>query len=148
LTRWNDNPVQQKEAQMKWTKAEKEFVGTARVARLATVSPEGIPHNVPVCPLLDSGKIFFGTEAKAKKVRNIDANPRVAIVFDDYTEAWKHLRGIMIQGTARIVTAREFRSVRQKIYAKFLQYQSAAPLGEKDSAIVEVTAEHKLSWGL
>jgi len=38
--------------------------------------------------------------------------------------------------------------VRQKIYAKFLQYQSAAPLGEKDSAIVEVTAERKLSWGL
>jgi nitroimidazol reductase NimA-like FMN-containing flavoprotein (pyridoxamine 5'-phosphate oxidase superfamily) len=88
---------------MKLTSKEKDFVQSLRVARVATVAPDGVPHNVPVCPLFDRNKIYFATERGARKVRNIEANPSVTIVFDDYTEAWTYLRGIMFQGKARIV---------------------------------------------
>jgi len=133
---------------MEWTTAEKDFVSSSRVARLATVNSEGIPHNVPVCPLLDGDKIYFGTEAQAKKVRNIKANRNVAIVLDDYTETWSNLRGIMVQGKARVVNTEEFQRVRQKIYSKYLQYESEAPLTEEDSVIVEITLQKKFNWGL
>ncbi len=133
---------------MKWTKAEKEFVAMARVARLATVDSQGTPHNVPICPLLANGKLYFGTEAGAKKVRNIRANGRVAIVFDDYTEAWGHLRGTMIQGAARVLAREQFRAFRKMIYTKYLQYESTSPLIEGEAAIVEVTPRRKFSWGL
>ncbi len=133
---------------MEWTTAEKDFVSSSRVARLATVNSEGIPHNVPVCPLLDGDKIYFGTEAQAKKVHNIKANRNVAIVLDDYTETWSNLRGIMVQGKARVVNTEELQRVRQKIYSKYLQYESEAPLTEEDSVIVEITLQKKFSWGL
>lgn len=132
---------------MKWRKAEKDFVNVARVARLATASREGVPHNVPVCPVFDNGRIYFGTEAGVKKVKNIRANPQVALVFDDYVEAWDQLRGILIQGTARVVEQKKFRRLRKKIYAKYLQYEATAPLEEGESVIVEVTPRHKFSWG-
>jgi PPOX class probable F420-dependent enzyme len=133
---------------VKWSKKERDFVDSLRVARLATADARGRPHTVPICPLLDGEKIYVGSEAGAKKVRNIEANPRVAIVFDDYSEAWAHLRGIMIQGEARVVKLAEFRRLRKKMYAKYLMYESMAALGDDDSVIIEITPRRKFSWGL
>src|SRR5262245_33310719 len=108
---------------MKLSAKEKEFVECLRVARVATLSSDGAPHNVPVCPMLEKNKIYFGTGKTAKKVRNIQANPGVTVVFDEYSEAWAYLRGVMFQGKARIVKAGEFRNLRKKIYAKYSQYE-------------------------
>jgi nitroimidazol reductase NimA-like FMN-containing flavoprotein (pyridoxamine 5'-phosphate oxidase superfamily) len=130
-----------------WSKAEKDFLSTARVVRIATVGQDDVPHNVPVCPLFDGDRLYFGSEAEAKKVRNIRIKPVVTLVFDDYTEDWAHLRGVMIQGRARVVNRQEFRTLRKKIYAKYLQYESSAPLTEKEAVIVEITPERKFSWG-
>jgi nitroimidazol reductase NimA-like FMN-containing flavoprotein (pyridoxamine 5'-phosphate oxidase superfamily) len=133
---------------MRWTKAEKRFVERARVARLSTSDRNGRIYSVPICPLLDGGKLYFGSEAEAKKIRNIRVNSSATLVFDEYTEDWAHLRGIMIQGKARVVGPREFRSLRSKIYAKYLQFEADAPLGDEDSVIIEVNPEKKFSWGL
>ena len=133
---------------MKLNMKEKDFVQCARVARVATIDSDGVPHNVPVCPLFDQNKIYFGTEQGARKVRNIEGNPSVTILFDEYTEAWNYLRGIMFQGKARVVNTKEFREVRKKIYAKYSQYEGSAALGDRDSTIVEVTPERKFSWGI
>ena len=133
---------------MRLTVKERDFVQCLRVARVATVSSDGVLHNVPVCPVFDKNKIYFGTERGARKVRNIEGNPHVTIVFDDYTEAWNYLHGVMFQGKARIVNATEFRAFRKKIYAKYSQYERSAPLGERDSVIVEVAPERKFSWGI
>jgi nitroimidazol reductase NimA-like FMN-containing flavoprotein (pyridoxamine 5'-phosphate oxidase superfamily) len=146
LDGWSQEQI--REAEMKWRKAEKNFVDSARVARLATVDAKGIPYNVPICPLLHSGKLYFGTAAGAKKVRNIKASAGVALVFDDYTEAWEHLRGIMVQGRARVVSARNFRGLRKKLYTKYLRYESTAPLDEGEAVIVEVIPQRKFSWEL
>ena len=133
---------------MKFNKAEKDFIQSMRVVRVATVDPDGVPHNVPVCPVVNNDKIYFGTERTAKKIHNIKTNPRVTVLFDEYTEAWEYLRGVMIQGDARIVNAAEFRRLRKQIYAKYPQYESNAALGERDSVIVEVKPGKKFSWGL
>ena len=132
---------------MKLTKTELDFVEPARVARLATVDSKGNLHNVPICPVVADGRFYVGTEAGAKKVRNVQANANVALVFDDYTECWSLLRGVLIQGHARIVGKQEFRVLRKKFYEKFLQYEHAAPLGEADSAIIEIVPQKKFSWG-
>jgi nitroimidazol reductase NimA-like FMN-containing flavoprotein (pyridoxamine 5'-phosphate oxidase superfamily) len=132
---------------MKLNAKEKGFVECLRVARVATVASDGTPHNVPVCPVFEKNKIYFATEKTARKLRNIQANARVTVVFDEYSEAWDYLRGVMFQGKARIMNTREFRVFRKKIYNKYSQYEESAPLGERDSVIIEVTPEHKFSWG-
>src|SRR5262245_25183721 len=124
---------------MKLSANETAFVECLRVARVATVAADGVPHNVPVCPLFDRNKVYFATERTAKKARNIQANPSVTIVFDEYSEAWDYLRGVMFQGKARIVKAKEFRQLRKKLYDKYSQYEENARIGERDSVIVEVT---------
>lgn len=132
---------------MKWTKAEREFLETARVARLATVRRDGAPHAVPICPLFEKGLFHLGTDRHTVKVRNLRANPRVALVLDDYTEDWRHLRGVMVEGEARVVTGRAFRSVRARLYRKFSQYEAMAPLIGRDAVAIEIKPRRKVSWG-
>jgi nitroimidazol reductase NimA-like FMN-containing flavoprotein (pyridoxamine 5'-phosphate oxidase superfamily) len=132
---------------MKWTRAEREFLETARVARLATVAPDGGPHAVPICPLFEKGVFYLGTDRETAKVRHIRANRRVALVVDDYTEDWRHLRGVLVEGEARVLDGRAFRSVRARLYRKFLQYEAIAPLTDRDAIALEITPRRKVSWG-
>src|SRR5262249_12286463 len=99
---------------MKLTKKESDFIKSQNVARIATVSGDGMPHNVPVCPVLDGGKIYFGTEKNARKVKNIEADSQVAIVFDVYHDSWKNIRGVLMQCDGRIVDSAQFKKARRK----------------------------------
>jgi nitroimidazol reductase NimA-like FMN-containing flavoprotein (pyridoxamine 5'-phosphate oxidase superfamily) len=132
---------------MKFTKSETDFIKSQNVGHVATISSEGMPHNVPVCPVFDSGRVYFGSETNAKKVKNIKFNPRVAIVFDVYSDSWKELQGVMLQCKARIVDSTEFKKVRRKLYAKYPQYETEAALEPKDSVIIELEPSKKFSWG-
>jgi nitroimidazol reductase NimA-like FMN-containing flavoprotein (pyridoxamine 5'-phosphate oxidase superfamily) len=130
------------------TKKESKFIGDQNVGRVATVDKKGMPHNVPVCPVLDRGKVYFATEIDAKKVKNIRANPRIAMVFDVYSDSWKKLRGVMLQCKAGIVDEGDFEKIRKKLYRKYPQYEKEAPIDPEDSVIVELQPVKKFSWGL
>lgn len=133
-----------------FTEAEETFVRWARVARLATVTPEGAPHVVPICPVLDedTGRILIATEAGSAKVRNVLGEPRVALSFDDYLEDWDALRSVMVQGRARVIGAGpDWHKSRQLTYTKFLQYQPVVPIEEGESVFLEVEIENVASSG-
>jgi nitroimidazol reductase NimA-like FMN-containing flavoprotein (pyridoxamine 5'-phosphate oxidase superfamily) len=132
---------------MKLSKRETEFIKSQGVARLATVSGDRIPHNVPVCPVLDGGNVYVASESEARKVKNIRVNPWAAIVFDEYRASWTVLRGVMLQCRTRIVDEKEFKRIRRKLYSKYPKYESHAPLEPEDSLIIELTPEKKFSWG-
>jgi len=114
-----------------FTKKETEFIKSQEVGRVATVDRKGMPHNVPVCPVLDGGKMYFASEIGAKKVKNIEANPQVAIVFDVYSDSWKQLRGVMLQCNARIVDQTTFTKMRAKLYRQYPQYEKERPSNRK-----------------
>ena len=134
---------------MRLKKVEREFVTYQRVCRVATVSRNGRPHNVPVCPILDGDRIYFASAADGVKVQNVQATGQVALAYDEYTEAWSGLKGILIWGTARVVEAGpNFRRVRKLLYQRYPQYETHAALEEKASVIVEVTPTKTFRWGL
>jgi nitroimidazol reductase NimA-like FMN-containing flavoprotein (pyridoxamine 5'-phosphate oxidase superfamily) len=125
-----------------------EFIRRERVCRVATADADGRPHVVPVCHVLEDGKLYFGSGVGAGKIRNLEANPFVAVAVDAYTDAWKYLRGVMVQGRASLITrGPRIRAARKALYAKFPQYPSDAALDESDSVIVEVTPAHVYHWG-
>jgi len=133
---------------MKLTRVETDFIKSQGVARLATVNPDGMPHNVPICPVWERGKLYLGTEKGARKMKNIQVNPKAAIVFDVYRDNWKSLQGVMLQCVARIVDdPTEFKKIRRKLYTKYPQYPSAATLEPDDSVIIELIPEKTFSWG-
>ncbi len=134
---------------MRLKKAERDFIMFQRVCRVATVGKNGRPHNVPICPILDRDRIYFATAADGIKVQNIRANPQVALVFDEYTEAWQGLKGVLVRGTARVFDAGPtFRRIQKLLYRRYPQYEGYAAIQEKDSAVVEVTPSRTFSWGL
>jgi len=120
-----------------------------RVCRVATADEAGMPHLVPVCHVVAGGKIYFASGNDGRKVLNLKANPRVALTVDLYSEAWAHLKGVMVQGTATLIEkGPRFRKTRALLYRKYPQYPDEAALDESDSVIVEVTPTHVFSWGV
>ena len=125
------------------------FIRSREVARVATVDERGAPQNVPVCPVAVNGRIYFASEASARKVINVRSNSNVALAFDHYTDNWKQLAGVMIEGTATIIErGAMFRRVRQALYRKYKPYARVAPVEEGESVIVCVTPANSFSWGL
>ena len=83
----------------------------ARVARLATADANGQPHVIPVCFAFAGEAIYVVIDEKPKRaapqrlrrVRNIIANPQVAVIVDHYEEDWRRLRYTLVTGTARVI---------------------------------------------
>jgi PPOX class probable F420-dependent enzyme len=98
--------------------ARRRFAGV-RVARLATVSPDGRPHVVPFTFALGSrargagsgpeDHIYSAVDAKPKstndlrRLRNIRAHPRVAVLADHYEDDWDGLWWVRADGQAAIL---------------------------------------------
>ena len=134
---------------MRLNKKVARLIAHERVCRVATAGPEGRPHLVPVVHVLAGDKIYLGSGDDGRKVGNLRVNPRVAITIDLYSDDWSQLRGVMVQGTARLIErGPRFKQARAHLYAKYPQYAKEAALSPSDSVIVEVTPAHVFTWGL
>ena len=87
------------------TEAERDYLQSQPLARLATVDGAGAPQNNPVGAFLDAetGDIIIGGHAMgaSRKFRNVQRNGQVALVIDDLVsrDPWT-VRGLEIRGAA------------------------------------------------
>jgi PPOX class probable F420-dependent enzyme len=126
-----------------------DLVARERVCRVATSNAEGQPHLVPVCHVLAGGKLYIGSGDDGAKVRNLQANPKITVTVDLYSEHWASLKGVMVQGRAKLIErGPAFQRARRRLYEKYPQYSKEAALSPSDSVIVEITPTHVFSWGL
>lgn len=125
----------------------------ARVARLATVSEEGLPHLVPVTFALAFEKscpvAVFAIDHKPKttmnlrRLRNIAATGRVSLLADEYDEDWTRLWWVRLDGVARILTEPAQRAAPiDWLSSKYSQYQDNPPLGP----VVRIEVDTVASW--
>jgi len=130
------------------TGAPAEFVARERVVRIATTSAHGQPHLVPVCHVVAGGKLYVGTGDDDVKIRNLRANPRITVTADLYSDDWASIKGVMIQGRAKVIArGPAFQRARKRLYAKYPQYPKLAALAPSDSAVVEITPTNVYAWG-
>ena len=109
----------------------------ARVARLATVTPTGQPHVVPVCFTYHSDEVFSVVDFKPKstielaRLENIRANPSASIVVDHYEdEQWDRLWWVRVDGPARVIEGGvEHTTAIQLLRSKYPQYSLRRPTG-------------------
>lgn len=92
---------------MSFTDEEVAYLRSQRLARIATVAPDGQPDVVPVGFEFDGTYFYVGgiDPAKTRKVRNVRAgNTKVALVIDDLmsTAPWTP-RYLRVYGTAELV---------------------------------------------
>jgi PPOX class probable F420-dependent enzyme len=127
---------------------------SARVARLATVSPEGAPHVIPVCFVFDGSVLYSAIDRKPKRaplrklarLTNIETNPQVALILDEYDDDWERLWYVLVRGKAELLTAEvEHELAVTRLKAKYAQY--SAGMLDVDAPVLRITPERITSWG-
>jgi PPOX class probable F420-dependent enzyme len=69
------------------------------LARVATVTPSGDPHVVPIWWELRDGRVRIVTTKDSRKLRNLEASPRIAVTIDVDSMPY---HGVRLSGTARL----------------------------------------------
>ena len=126
--------------------------GTARVARLATIGPGGRPHLVPVTFALDGDLIYTVVDAKPKttanlrRLRNIDADPRVTVLADHYEDDWDRLWWARADGTAailgRLAPTADVAAPLELLAARYPRYRADPPAGP----LIRIQVDRWTGW--
>jgi pyridoxamine 5'-phosphate oxidase family protein len=92
---------------MSFNAQEAEYLGSQRLARIATVAPDGQPDVTPVGFEFDGTYFYVGgmNQLATRKYRNVhDGNDKVALVIDDIvsTNPWTP-RFVRVYGIADVV---------------------------------------------
>lgn len=129
------------------TEARRRFA-VARVARLATTGADGRPHLVPVTFALDGDLLYTAVDAKPKtttalrRLRNIRANPQVALLADNYQEDWERLWWARADGLAAIVAGPEAAGPARLLAERYPQYRENPPAGP----VIRVAVSRWSGW--
>lgn len=109
--------------------------GSARVARLGTIGPNG-PHLVPIVFALHGNTIVHAVDQKPKssrhlqRLRNVTGDPRVAVLADAYDDDWSQLWWVRADGTASVSSADIDLTDAQRMLAdRYRQYVTTPPQG-------------------
>ncbi|MBN8902564.1 MAG: PPOX class F420-dependent oxidoreductase [Rhodospirillales bacterium 69-11] len=134
------------------TDAQRRFLDAGRVAHLATIGPDAVPHVVPVCYAVEDASLYISIDEKPKRVdrplqrlRNIAAHPQVAVTVDRWDEDWTRLAWVMLRGPAEILPGGpEHDAAQHRLRDRYPQYRSMdlAPL-----PVIAVRIARVTGWG-
>jgi len=124
-------------------------VAEARVGRLATVTPEGRPHVVPCCFVLDEQTVYSAVDGKPKstlalrRLENVRAHPSCSLLVDHWAEEWADLWWVRVDGSGRVIERGvERERALDLLKAKYAQYRQTTPPG----AVLAVDIERWRMW--
>ncbi len=112
----------------------KRRVTESRVARLATLDPDGRPHLVPITFALVGETLYSAVDGKPKhsrrlqRIENARRRPEVTVLIDHYDDDWPRLWWVRLRGLARVVEAgEEVARALEALTAKYEQYRMTPP---------------------
>jgi PPOX class probable F420-dependent enzyme len=112
----------------------RERVRTAKVARLATIDPDGRSHLVPIVFVLDGQRLYSAVDAKPKRSRrlrrvaNARERPDVTVLVDHYEDDWGRLWWVSLRGRARVLdTGEEAERALRLLVEKYERYRREPP---------------------
>jgi PPOX class probable F420-dependent enzyme len=124
-------------------------VAAARVARLATIDPDGAPNMVPLVFVLEGDTLYSSVDQKPKGTRelrrlgNLRRDPRFMILVDHYDEDWPTVWWVRLRGRGRVIEEGAERQHAIRLLAeKYGQYEQEAPQG----AVIALDVEEWRGW--
>jgi PPOX class probable F420-dependent enzyme len=132
------------------------MVADGRKLQVATLGPDGWPHLVTMFHAVLDGRLVFWTYAKSQKIRNLERDPRITCLVEA-GEEYAELRGVQINGTARILRdSADIAVVGRAVVRRLLGLDSSADLDDGVAAevarqarkrvAVEVRPERVVGW--
>ncbi len=128
------------------------FIEEQKSLQVGTIERDGSVHLSTLWFARVDKRVVFETYTKSQKIKNLQRDPRITLLWED-GDVYDQLRGVMIKGTARLVTdhsevyplALEVMKRNQPdIPEEFLE-QAAAQMAAKRTAVV-VEAQKVISW--
>ena len=133
LHRLRPGPRRETPTMSVFSEKELNYLARQRLGRLATIDADGLPHAVPLGwsynPALDTIDVGGRDFARTKKFRNVQANPKVALVIDDVLPPWRP-RCVMVRGEAEALE------------------EAASADSEPQGPIIRIHPSQVISWGL
>lgn len=127
----------------------RESFAAARVARMSTVDADGNPHLVPVTFAVEGDTVVIAVDAKPKRsrelkrLRNIESNPSVCLLVDEYSEDWSRLWWVRADGHATVCRdAEAMRAPIDRLAGKYPQYRRSRPGGP----VIEIGVRRWIGW--
>jgi len=125
-----------------------EYLRTRKRGFLATTS-DGRVTVVPICFVRKEDTIYSAIDRKPKgrrlaRLENIESNPDVAFIVDNYSEDWRDLSYLLIHGRAALVKdRREAGEARDLLLSRYPQYRWLKLSG---SRIIAIHASESKFW--
>jgi PPOX class probable F420-dependent enzyme len=127
----------------------RERLAGARHGYLATTGADAQPHVVPVTFALLGDEVMTAVDQKPKtttalrRLRNVDENPRVAVLADRYDEDWTRLWWVRADGVAIVEDGGPvFDAALTALANRYPQYRDDPPRGP----VLRVRVEHWTGW--
>jgi len=108
---------------------------------------------VPICFAFDGRAIYTAIDEKPKRVsparlrrvRNIEANPHVALVVDAYDEDWRRLWYVLVLGTAAVLGpgAAGHTAAVARLRRKYPQYRA---MRLETRPVLRITPRRIVAW--
>ena len=120
------------------------------VARLATIHADGRPHLVPIVFARSGGALWSPIDGKPKsaarlaRIRNVERDPRVALLLDHYDADWKQLWWVRLDGRATLVPGDD--AAEAALRAKYPQYRGV-PLYAAEPLLIRIEPTQVTTWG-
>lgn len=121
----------------------------ARVARVGTVDERGRVHLVPIAFALQDGTLYSLTDAgsrPAKRLRNLQKDPKVTILIDAYDEDWSNVWWVRLRGTGRVVEAGPERELAERLLREKYAQDASAPPAMTGGPFLAVDIEEWSGW--
>jgi PPOX class probable F420-dependent enzyme len=119
---------------------------------MATVTEVGRPHIVPVTFAVDGNYIYTAVDAKPKnetaarglqRLRNIEAEPRVALLADHYADDWTSLWWVRADGEAAVLEdPRLMAAPTALLTARYPQYRDVSLPGP----VIAIRVHRWIGW--
>lgn len=125
-----------------------DVIETARRAVMTTVDREGRPHAVPVVFAVVDQDLVTPIDRKPKsgktlgRLRNLERDPRVALLADRWSEEWMELAWVMIRGRASVQKSSRSVAELQAITARYPGHGATL----EGSDVIRIVPEQILWW--
>ncbi len=141
---------------------ELEFLRAARTAVLATMDDRGLPRLVPICFVATSSPallIHSPLDEKPKhvadphdlaRVRDIARRPEVSLLIDRWSEDWRQLGWLRLEGIADVIepggdaAGAEHAAAVAALREKYPQYETQRL---EDRPMIRIRIQRGRSWG-
>lgn len=101
---------------------QREILNQCRIASVATIDADGMPHLTAVWFLFDGESFLVSISSASAKARNIRTNQNIALMID-VRQTGKEL-GVSVSGVAEVLEGEIAREAIDSVYAKYLTQEA------------------------